>query len=57
MPAVWLPYFFVKDLDHSIEKINEHGGRLVTNIKNVGTDRYVFFNNPAGATAAIYHKA
>ncbi|KGJ95141.1 VOC family protein [Colwellia psychrerythraea] len=57
MPAMWLPYFLVKDLDESIGKVVVYGGSLFTNIKNVGEDRYVVFKDPAGAMAAIYQKA
>jgi len=57
MPAAWLPYFLVKDIDESAVKIVENGGSLVTKIKNVGADRYVVFKDPAGAMAAIYQKA
>ena len=57
MPAVWLPYFLVKDLDESADKVVENGGSLVTKVKNVGADRYLVIKDPAGAMAAIYQKA
>lgn len=57
MPAVWLPYFLVKNLDESVIKIAENGGSLATKIKNVGDDRYIVFKDPAGALAAIYQKS
>jgi predicted enzyme related to lactoylglutathione lyase len=56
MPAVWLPYFLVKDLDESILKVTNNGGALATKIKNLGTDRYVVIKDPAGAMVAIYQK-
>jgi len=56
MPAVWLPYFLVKDLDESIVKMMANAGTLATKIKNIGNDRYVVIKDPAGAMAAIYQK-
>lgn len=56
MPAMWLPYFLVKNIDESIMKVTENGGSLFTKIKNVGADRYVVLKDPAGAMAAIYQK-
>jgi len=57
MPAVWLPYFLVKDLDEAILKVTNNGGALETKIKNIDADRYVVIKDPAGAMAAIYQKA
>ena len=57
MPAVWLPYFLVKDLDESADKVVGNGGSLVTKVKNVGAERYLVIKDPAGAMAAIYQKA
>lgn len=57
MPAVWLPYFLVGNLDEAVISISENGGSLATKIKNIGADRYVVFKDPAGAMAAIYQKA
>jgi predicted enzyme related to lactoylglutathione lyase len=56
MPAVWLPYFLVNDLDESILKVTNNGGALETKIKNIGADRYVVIKDPAGAMVAIYQK-
>ncbi len=56
MPALWLPYFLVNNLDESILKVLENGGTLETKIKKVGQDCYVVIKDPAGAMAAIYQK-
>lgn len=56
MPAVWLPYFLVKDLDESILKVTNNGGALETKIKKIGSDRFVVIKDPAGAMVAIYQK-
>ena len=56
MPAVWLPYFLVKNIDESILKVTNNGGTLETKIKNIGSDRYTVIKDPAGAMVAIYQK-
>ncbi|MBL4940790.1 MAG: VOC family protein [Colwellia sp.] len=56
MPAVWLPYFLVSDIDVAVGKVQMLKGRLVTNIKNMGDDRYVVIEDPAGAKCALYQK-
>jgi len=57
MPATWLPYFLVKDIDVAVEQVQAQGGALITAIKNIGDDRYVVIKDPAGATCALYQKA
>ena len=56
MPASWLPYFLVKDLDASIVKVIENKGTLATKIKSIGADRYAVIKDPSGAMVAIYQK-
>lgn len=57
MPATWLPYFLVADIDVAVSKVKAHGGELVTSIKSMGEDRYTVIKDPAGAMCAIYQKA
>jgi predicted enzyme related to lactoylglutathione lyase len=57
MPATWLPYFLVENIDIAVEQVETQGGELVTAIKNIGDDRYVVIKDPAGATCALYQKA
>lgn len=56
IPATWLPYFLVADIEHAAIKVKEHGGKLVTEIKSMGADQYVIIEDPAGAHCALYHK-
>lgn len=54
MPAQWLPYFLVSDIDVAVGKVKMLKGHLVTSIKNVGNDRFVVIEDPAGAKCALY---
>ena len=56
MPAVWLPYFLVSDIDIAIKKVKENKGKLVTAIKVMGSDKYLVIEDPAGAKCALYQK-
>lgn len=56
MPAVWLPYFLVVDIELAVKAVNEEGGELVTSIKSMGDDKYVVIKDPAGAQCALYQK-
>lgn len=56
MPATWLPYFLVKDIDESVRQVTENGGSLVTKMKSIDSDKYIVIKDPAGAMAAIYQK-
>lgn len=56
MPATWLPYFLVGDIDIAIAKVKQHGGSLVTEMKVMGSDKYLVIEDPAGAMCALYQK-
>ena len=57
IPASWMPYFMVDDLDDSIKSVENQGGEILTTIKSMGDfDRYVFIKDPAGAMCALYMK-
>ncbi len=57
MPAAWLPYFSVADLDESINQVVQQGGELLGKVKTMGADRYVVIKDPAGAMCVLYQKA
>ena len=50
MPSVWQPYFTVADIDASIERAGELGGRIIIP-KTVapGAGHFTFLQDPAGA--------
>ncbi|WP_286272037.1 VOC family protein [Thalassotalea hakodatensis] len=57
LPAAWLPYFLVEDIEQAVTATKEKGGELITDIKSMGQDKYAVIKDPAGAVCAIYQKA
>lgn len=56
MPATWLPYFLVANIDTAVVIVQTEGGELVTEIKSIGDDKFVVIKDPAGAQCALYQK-
>jgi predicted enzyme related to lactoylglutathione lyase len=56
MPAVWLPYFLVADIEFAVSTVQKEGGELVTKIKSMNDDKYVVIKDPAGAQCALYQE-
>jgi predicted enzyme related to lactoylglutathione lyase len=54
LPAQWLLYITVADLDHSVAEVERRGGKLLTPVKGYGEGRYCIIQDPAGAVAALY---
>lgn len=55
LPAQWLIYVVVRDLDQSLERCLELGGRKIGEVRSQGPDaRYCIIQDPAGAVAALY---
>jgi predicted enzyme related to lactoylglutathione lyase len=55
LPPQWLIYFVVADLDASLAKVVERGGRKIGEIRNMGPkDRYCAVQDPAGAACVLY---
>lgn len=57
LPATWLPYFLVEDIEQAVAATKETGGELITDIKSMGHDKYAVIKDPAGAVCAIYQKS
>ncbi len=57
MPAQWLMYVTVADIDASIASCTRLGGAVVAGPKQMGSDRYCVIRDPAGAVLALYQKA
>lgn len=57
MPAQWILYFKVADLDASLKQVSALGGKQLTQIKHFGESRYTVIEDPAGAVCAIYQEA
>jgi uncharacterized protein len=57
LPPQWLVYFIVADLDASLAKVVERGGKKVGEIRKMGSqDRYCAIQDPAGAYCVLYEK-
>lgn len=54
LPAQWLLYVTIADLDASIARVEAGGGAVVAGPKNAGKARYAVIRDPAGAVCALY---
>ena len=55
LPAQWLIYIIVADLDASLKQVEEKGGKVLRGIREYGGQgRYAVIQDPAGAVAALY---
>ena len=54
LPAQWLIYITVDDLDHSMAECQRLGGTLLTPPRSYGGGRYCVIKDPAGAVCALY---
>ncbi|MBC7927089.1 MAG: VOC family protein [Bryobacteraceae bacterium] len=56
LPAVWLPYFIVTDIDASVSACKERGGQIVKDppATDGGGGRFCVIRDPAGAFAALF---
>ncbi len=57
LPPMWLIYFYVANLDESLEKLKSLGGQIITGPKSYGGDaRYAVIKDPAGACCALFQE-
>lgn len=55
LPAQWLIYITVADLDASVARCTERGGKVLAGPKDAGGGaRFCVIQDPAGAVAALY---
>jgi predicted enzyme related to lactoylglutathione lyase len=54
LPAQWLIYITVEDVDKSIRLCLERGGKVVAGPKGMGGGRFCVIQDPAGAVAALF---
>ena len=58
LPAQWLLYFTVEDLNKSIEECNRNGGKVIAESKDMSNyGRYCVIEDPAGAVCALFEPA
>lgn len=53
LPAQWLIYITVRDLDASLEACRHGGGEVLAGPKGMGKQRYAVVRDPAGAVCAL----
>lgn len=53
LPAQWLIYIVVADVDESIERCLALGGKVVDGPRSMGSSRFCVIQDPAGAVAAL----
>jgi len=55
IPSQWMIYINVVNLDKSREECEALGGKLLTDILNMGANgRYCFIEDPAGAVCSLF---
>src|SRR3982751_6461851 len=52
LPAAWLIYITVEDLDHSMAECQRLGGTILAAPRGYGGGRYCIIKDPAGAVCA-----
>lgn len=58
LPAQWLVYVTVDDLNQRVAKCVELGGQVIAATKDMGSaGRYCVIEDPAGAVAALFEPA
>lgn len=58
LPAVWLIYINVENLEQSLQHCAQLGGQAITPIRSYGEHgRYCIIRDPAGACAALFEPA
>jgi len=53
LPAQWLLYVNVEDIDSSIRRAVELGGHLIDGPRKMGKNRFCVIRDPAGAVMAL----
>ena len=54
LPAQWLIYLTVADLDASLAECLRRGGRALTPVREMGGGRMAVIQDPAGAVVALF---
>ncbi len=56
LPAQWLIYITVDDIDASMARCRNLGGSVLAGPKDLSGGRFCVIQDPAGAVAALYQK-
>jgi predicted enzyme related to lactoylglutathione lyase len=54
LPAQWLIYVIVEDIEASMRHCRELGGEVIAGPKSMGAASYCVIRDPAGAVCALY---
>lgn len=55
LPATWMIYVTVEDVDRSAARVVELGGKILVPVKQMGSyGRYCVIEDPAGAASALF---
>jgi predicted enzyme related to lactoylglutathione lyase len=54
LPACWLIYLTVSNLDRSLAEVAARGGKVLAGPRSMGESRYAVIRDPSGAVAALY---
>ena len=55
IPAAWIMYINVTDLDDKMDKVKQLGGEIILGPRKMGEKaRYCFIKDPAGAYCALF---
>jgi predicted enzyme related to lactoylglutathione lyase len=54
LPAAWMIYIVVADLEESIRRCQARGGKLLSAVRCVGEAKFCIIQDPAGAVSALY---
>jgi hypothetical protein len=53
VPPQWMIYITVEDIDHSVARCLELGGKIIDGPRQIGHSRFCVIQDPAGAVAAL----
>jgi predicted enzyme related to lactoylglutathione lyase len=54
LPRVWMIYIVVADLEESVRRCLERGGKVLSPERKAGSGRFCVIEDPAGAIAGLY---
>lgn len=54
LPAQWLMYIIVEDVEHSAGECTRLGGRVIVEPRSMSGGRFCVIEDPAGAVCALY---
>ena len=57
LPSSWLVYVIVADIERSVERARELGGKTLTPIRSAGGGKFAVIADPAGAVLALFQDA